>query len=96
MREDLPKAVKKLEDAIATHQLNATGLVMRATGHDMPAKFNARLINTRFGSFMCEFSPDRGEEQRRKLKPTNRRCNSNLVIAQSGPSLIRRCQWRTH
>lgn len=41
MREDLPKAVKKLEDAIAAHQLNATGLVMKDTGHDMPAKFDA-------------------------------------------------------
>ena len=41
MREDLPKAVKKLEDAIAAHQLNATGLVMKNTGHDMPVKFNA-------------------------------------------------------
>jgi predicted peptidase len=41
MREDLPKAVKKLEDATAAHQLNATGLVMKDTGHDMPAKFNA-------------------------------------------------------
>lgn len=41
MREDLPKAVKKLEDVIAAHQLNATGLVMKDTGHDMPAKFNA-------------------------------------------------------
>jgi predicted peptidase len=41
MREDLPKAVKKLEDAITTHQLNATGLVMKDTGHDMPTKFNA-------------------------------------------------------
>lgn len=41
MREDLPKAVKKLEGAIAAHQLNATGLVMEDTGHDMPTKFNA-------------------------------------------------------
>lgn len=41
MREDLPKAVKKLEDAITTHQLNATGLVMKDTGHDMPVKFDA-------------------------------------------------------
>ena len=41
MRKDLPKAVKKLEDAIATHQLNASGLVMKNTGHDMPVKFNA-------------------------------------------------------
>ena len=41
MREDLPKAVKKLEDAIAANQLNATGLVMKDTGHDMPPKFNA-------------------------------------------------------
>jgi predicted peptidase len=41
MREDLPKAVKKLEDATAAHQLNATGLVMKDTGHDMPAKFDA-------------------------------------------------------
>ncbi|MBX7207238.1 MAG: hypothetical protein K1X78_02910 [Verrucomicrobiaceae bacterium] len=40
MREDQPKAVKKLEDAIAAHQLNATSLVMKDTGHDMPAKFN--------------------------------------------------------
>jgi hypothetical protein len=41
MREDLPKAVKKFEDAIAAHQLNATGLVMKDTGHDMPTTFNA-------------------------------------------------------
>ena len=41
MREDLPKAVKKLEDATAAHQLNATGLVMKDTGHDMPTKFDA-------------------------------------------------------
>jgi hypothetical protein len=41
MREDLPKAVKKLEDGIAANQLNATGLVMKDTGHDMPTKFNA-------------------------------------------------------
>jgi predicted peptidase len=41
MREDLPKAVKKLEDAIVAHQLNATGLIMKDTGHDMPVKFNA-------------------------------------------------------
>ena len=41
MREDLPKAVKKLEEAIAANQLNATGLVMNATGHDMPTRFNA-------------------------------------------------------
>jgi predicted peptidase len=41
MREDLPKAVKRLEDSSAAHQLNATGLVMKDTGHDMPAKFNA-------------------------------------------------------
>jgi hypothetical protein len=41
MREDQPKAVKKLEDAIAAHQLNATGLVMKDTGHDMPVKFDA-------------------------------------------------------
>jgi predicted peptidase len=41
MREDLPKAVKKLEGAISIHQLNAQGLVMKDTGHDMPAKFNA-------------------------------------------------------
>lgn len=40
MREDLPKAVRKFEDTIATHQLNATGLVMKDTGHDMPARFN--------------------------------------------------------
>jgi hypothetical protein len=33
--------VKKLEDATAAHQLNATGLVMKDTGHDMPAKFDA-------------------------------------------------------
>jgi hypothetical protein len=38
---NLPKAVKKLEDAIAANQLNATGLVMKDTGHDMPAKFDA-------------------------------------------------------
>lgn len=41
MREELPKAVKKLDEAITAHQLNATGLVMKDTGHDMPAKFNA-------------------------------------------------------
>jgi hypothetical protein len=41
MREDMPKAVKKLEDAIAANQLNATGLVMKDTGHDMSAKFDA-------------------------------------------------------
>ena len=41
MREDLPKAVKKLEDAITAHHLNATGLVMKDTGHDMPTKFDA-------------------------------------------------------
>jgi predicted peptidase len=41
MREDLPKAVKKLEDAVAAHRLNATGLVMKDAGHDMPTKFNA-------------------------------------------------------
>lgn len=41
MREDLPKIVKKLDDAITAKQLNATGLVMKDTGHDMPAKFNA-------------------------------------------------------
>ena len=40
MREDFPKAVKKLEDAITADQLNATGLVMKDTGHDMPARFN--------------------------------------------------------
>lgn len=41
MREELPKAVKKLDEAITAHQLNATGLVMKDTGHDMPSKFNA-------------------------------------------------------
>jgi predicted peptidase len=41
MREDLPKIVKKLDDAITANQLNATGIVMKDTGHDMPAKFNA-------------------------------------------------------
>lgn len=41
MREDLPKAVKKFEGAITTHQLNATGLVMKDTGHEMPVKFDA-------------------------------------------------------
>ena len=41
MREDLPKAVKKLTDAAAANQLNATGFVMKDTGHDMPPRFNA-------------------------------------------------------
>ena len=41
MREDLPKIVKKLDDAITANQLNVTGLVMKDTGHDMPARFNA-------------------------------------------------------
>lgn len=41
MREDLPKVVKKLEDAVTAHQLTATGLVMKDTGHDMPARFNS-------------------------------------------------------
>ncbi len=41
MREDLPKIVKKLDDAITANQLNATGIVMKDTGHDMPTKFNA-------------------------------------------------------
>lgn len=43
MREDLPKTVKKLDDAIIANQLNATGLVMKDTGHDMPTKFNADI-----------------------------------------------------
>jgi predicted peptidase len=41
MREDLPKAVKKFSDAAAANQINATGLVMKDTGHDMPTRFNA-------------------------------------------------------
>lgn len=41
MREDQPKVVRRFEDAITAHQLNATGLMMKDTGHDMPAKFNA-------------------------------------------------------
>jgi predicted peptidase len=41
MREDQPKAVKKLEDAVAAHRLDATGLIMKDTGHEMPAKFDA-------------------------------------------------------
>jgi hypothetical protein len=41
MREDFPKAVKKFTDAATANQLNATGLLMKDTGHDMPARFNA-------------------------------------------------------
>jgi predicted peptidase len=41
MREDLPNAVKKLDDAVKANQLNATGHDMKDTGHDMPAEFNA-------------------------------------------------------
>ncbi|MFN7448795.1 MAG: hypothetical protein ACK56W_15590 [Pirellula sp.] len=43
MREDLPNAVKKLEDAIAAHQLNANGLVMKDTGHDMTVKYDGEV-----------------------------------------------------
>jgi hypothetical protein len=41
MREDVPKIVKKLDDAITVNKLNATGIVMKDTGHDMPAQYNA-------------------------------------------------------
>jgi predicted peptidase len=41
MREDLPKAVKKFTDTAVANKLNATGLAMKDTGHDMPARFNA-------------------------------------------------------
>lgn len=41
MREDLPQARRKLEEAAHTHRLDVTGLVMQGTGHDMPTRFDA-------------------------------------------------------
>lgn len=41
MREELPKAARRLADAAADNQLNATGRVMKDTGHDMPTRFDA-------------------------------------------------------
>ena len=38
MRKDLPKAAGKFSAAVVANKLDATGLVMQGTGHDMPAR----------------------------------------------------------
>lgn len=43
MRAELPQIVKKFAEAAAANHLQATGLMMPNTGHDMPARFNAEV-----------------------------------------------------
>ncbi len=45
MREDLPKFMKKFAESATANKLDATGLVMTNTGHDMPARFNLDVRN---------------------------------------------------
>ena len=44
MREDLPKFMKKFAETAATYHLDATGIVMANTGHDMPTRFNIDVM----------------------------------------------------
>lgn len=45
MREDLPKFMKKFAESAAANKLDATGVVMPNTGHDMPTRFNVDVLN---------------------------------------------------